>query len=266
MSNSLDDPTQNPQQDSPSTPVPFSKPPETWLQLPISLSAYKVLIALDQYQGEKDQNQIGLEYLSTKVKLSTRTVRRAIDELIVEGVVTRRPTWRSNVYEVSNPARKRSNRPKQVKQEANSGNPIGHSWPTDTEIKQRKKTNKQWSDLAEVLADALTGGCPAGVSITPNALLETKAQLIKDQGLNVHEIAKMAVEHTKANTSVRNFGSYLVTTALEKALRGDLDPLKLYAPTPIPDDFETVQRKERELWLVEEARLQRELVEKWSTL
>jgi DNA-binding MarR family transcriptional regulator len=266
MSNSVDDPTQKPQQDSLNSPIPYAKPPEEWLRLPISLSAYKVLVALDQYQGEKLQNQVGLEFLATKIELSTRTIRRAIDDLVALGVVTRRPTWRTNVYAVTNPARKRSNRTQVTKQEDIYDTPIGHRWPPDTEIKQTKKTNKQVTALAEVLAKALTAGCPAGVSITPNELLETKAQLIKNQGLNPHEVAKQAVSHTKANTSVRDFGSYLVTTALEKALRGDLDPSKLYAPTLQPDDFETVQRKQKELWRQEEARNHQKWVESWSNL
>lgn len=259
MSNSVDDSTQKEQEDNRTSPIPWSKTPKPWLKLPISSNAKLVLIALDQSQGQSDYIQIGLEKLSEVTTLNTRSIRRAILELIAVGVVTREATWRSNKYLVNNPCRERSNRTKSVIQEDKIGRTVGQISPTDTERTLSKNlSNKQWSNLAEVLANALTSGCPVGVAITPNRLLETKAQLIKDQGLNPHEVAQQALAHTKTNSSVKNFGAYLVATALDKVLRGDLDPSKLYVPQTQPDSIEKVKQDQHALWLSEVDRIAEE--------
>jgi hypothetical protein len=85
---------------------PWAKIPTSWLDLPVSNNAKVLLWLLDQMQGNKPQIQVGQKYLSQRLKVSRHTITRAANELLEVGVITRRGTWGSSVYQVFNPARR----------------------------------------------------------------------------------------------------------------------------------------------------------------
>jgi Fe2+ or Zn2+ uptake regulation protein len=86
--------------------VPFGMAPRFVLRdASLSPMARLVYMILDERVGAQDHQRVSQELLAKDVGTTTRTIRRAITELELAGLVHKRRTGRTDMYFVRNPAR-----------------------------------------------------------------------------------------------------------------------------------------------------------------
>lgn len=137
--------------------------PDYWHDLPISPQAFRLLSLLNQLQGGKLENQVGLRYLSQRLRTSRQALTRAANELLEVGVITRRGTWRSSVYQVANPVRRSygTNKGEQwyknVPKQWNENVPTIYKQEIYKENKQTSQTEQATLEVAASVAAVVSG-------------------------------------------------------------------------------------------------------------